>query len=248
MARIAGREMLKVGLITGSGGRLGGALARRLAPDHNLILAYRRRRPDVASQGDRPVLAAGWLTGDLREIDAPAGGAAHVVQADLTDQGDIARLVEVGMARFGQIDFIVNAAADTKFHGPLLGDDQVYESATAQLVTNCIAPLVLCSQVFRAAWRDTARENELRNRSVVNVSSISSVGSNEPSAVFYAASKAALDRLTSRLAEDFRPYRIRVNSVNPGRFSAESGTARVVDAVCAQLNGSMTGELNFFSN
>jgi len=49
---------------------------------------------------------------------------------------------------------------------------------------------------------------------IVNVSPVASI--RPVSSVAYSVSKAGLDMLTEFLAGDLAPYKIRVNSVNPG--------------------------------
>ncbi len=53
-----------------------------------------------------------------------------------------------------------------------------------------------------------------KGASIVNVTSIASV--RPGSSVAYSVSKAGLDMLTEFLAGDLGPYKIRVNSINPG--------------------------------
>ncbi len=65
-----------------------------------------------------------------------------------------------------------------------------------------------------------------RSGSIVNISSIKGYGSvsGKPA---YAASKAAVMRITTSMAEEYAPYTIRVNSVAPG-FTETEMTARTL--------------------
>jgi NAD(P)-dependent dehydrogenase (short-subunit alcohol dehydrogenase family) len=79
---------------------------------------------------------------DIIKNDGVGEEMVYCVQADLTKPEDIRRVVEVGMARFGQIDHVVNAAADLKFHGKLK-ELWFYNSyAAQQMFINSISPML----------------------------------------------------------------------------------------------------------
>jgi NAD(P)-dependent dehydrogenase (short-subunit alcohol dehydrogenase family) len=154
----------------------------------------------------------------------------------------VRRIVEVALARFGFIDSVVNAAADTKFHGKLTELWDADEYAPSQLFANCVAPLRLVSLVHRACWRDRTAANAERNRSVVNVSSVSGLYVFRDSGqAFYAASKAALNILTMYLALELAPYSVRANALCPGRFTEGDSTEQVATNVIRLLEGTDTG-------
>jgi len=228
--------MMPVCLITGSAGKLGSALCRALTPTHQIAAVYRKKLPGFPSQ----------LRGVI-DLDGPreARKAANVpfcVQGDLTRPEDVRRIVEVVLARFGQIDVIIASAADTRYHGKLL--ELSFDSAKveAQLITNCVAPLQLASAVFQKSWKDQRAANREFNRCVVNVSSISGLhvfpGNGQ---AFYSASKAALNFLTRHLASELTSYCVRANSVCPSRFpdsvSTEKVVTRILDVIASRVTG-----------
>ena len=229
--------MKPVCLVTGAAGRLGRALCLSLAGEYRVIAAYRRNQPDVPSQLARP-------------LDMSAGGAPafdiddiYCVQADLSRREDVRRLVEVGMARYGRIDAVVNSAADLRYHGRLSEIWQAGEYPSELLSLNAVAPFLLVSAVFDSCWKNDAGENARFNSNVVNISSTSGIQvfkSNEP---FYAASKAAMNMLTLHLAVELAPYSVRANVLCPGRFDNEASTAHVVSGVRKLLDGSDSGTL-----
>jgi NAD(P)-dependent dehydrogenase (short-subunit alcohol dehydrogenase family) len=226
-------------LITGASGRLGEVLSGNLSSSYDVIAVYRTQPPKLDSQlftrvppvGDHP-----FAVGTAR--------AVHCVQADLRENADIRRLVEVGLARFGQIDCIINAAADTRFLGKL---SEAYDQTSRiadQIHLNCISPITLISEVFQQCWKHDVAANGKTNRCVVNVSSISGRLVGKPRGQgFYAASKAALNMLTMHLAIELAQYSIRVNGVSPSRFSSEDETRAVASLVASFLAGDMTGEI-----
>src|SRR4051812_48886793 len=95
----------RVCLLTGAGGQLGTAFCKLLAHRYQIVAAYRSRPPDVPSQ--------------LHQLVDPIDPAARIpenehpvyaVRADLEDDRDVDRLVEVALARFDRVDVLINAA------------------------------------------------------------------------------------------------------------------------------------------
>lgn len=225
-------------LLTGAGGRLGEALLRTCADRMMFAAVYRTREPKAASQLARP----------FDPLD-PAGAAAarpgtYVIQADLHDPGAVARVVELALARFGRVDHVINAAADTAFHGSLLDAQRLRERLREQLLLNSLVPTLLASEVARAFWRDRPDENRARRRSVVNLSSVS--GLNVYAGVGqggYSASKAALQFLSCHMAADYEQIGVRVNVLAPARFPDTVPTEAVADAVAQLLTGHLNGKI-----
>lgn len=218
-------------LVSGAAGRLGLAVCEDLARDHDVLALYRSSVPAIASQLQ-------WPIGDSER----SVGAVHCIQGDLTKRKDLRRVVEVGLARFGQIDAVVNCVADIRFHGRLLELTDHVDNVVGQLRVNAIAPVLLVSEIFQSHWKHCPEDNSAQNRSVVNVSSISGHLVGEPQGQgYYAASKAALDILSMYQALELAPYSVRVNTVCPSRMSDRAGCRRVVQAIRGLLTGTDTG-------
>jgi NAD(P)-dependent dehydrogenase (short-subunit alcohol dehydrogenase family) len=153
------------------------------------------------------------------------------VRADLTDERECDRVVELALARYDRIDVLVNNAVSSMW-GPMLGSDDLRRSANSQLVTNVLVPLNLAAAVARQAWQGRDEQNRLRNRNVVNVSSVAGLriyaGLGQS---IYAASKAALNHLTGHMAEEFAPLGVRVNATAANSFPSIVSTARAADAI-----------------
>ncbi|WP_437576422.1 SDR family NAD(P)-dependent oxidoreductase [Sorangium sp. So ce887] len=229
----------RVCLLTGAGGRLGSAFCRGLAARFDIAAVYRSRHPDVPSQLE-------WLRDPLRPAaSVPENGdAVFAIQADLSEDGAPARVVELALARFGRIDLLVNAAADVTFWGPLLEAERLKERLRAQLELNVMVPVRLAALVAERFWRDRRDENAARSRNVVNVSSTSGVhiyGGSDQS--MYSASKAALNYITCHMADEFSAFGVRANAIAPASFPGQIPTERVVSSI-ARLDGSdVTGKV-----
>lgn len=230
--------MKAVCLITGAGGRLGQELCRQLSGKYNVIAAYRKRAPDSQH---RQSISFGDHIGFSNA--ASADNSVYAVQADLADRGDIRRLVEVGMARFGQIDYLVNSAADLRYHGKLLELWQADDYAQSTMNLNAISPMLLTSAVFEHCWKASPPMNSKANRGVINVSSISGLQVYPSNSAFYAASKAAMNILTLFLSLELAPYSVRANAICPGRFDDVESTAKVARSVRSLMEGMDSGKI-----
>jgi NAD(P)-dependent dehydrogenase (short-subunit alcohol dehydrogenase family) len=126
--------------------------------------------------------------------------AAHAAEAD-----QVQACVEAAVARFGQIDVLVNNAGTNPYYGPVIDIDEVVAAKTVRL--NQFGP-VLWS---RYAWRSSMAE---RGGVIVNVASVGGLLT-EAGIGYYNSTKAALIHLTRQMAAEMAPG-VRVNAVAPG--------------------------------
>jgi ketoreductase RED2 len=142
-----------------------------------------------------------------RAMVAELGDAAHYVQADVSVDRDVERLVHETVEHFGRLDILVNNAGTTVRipHHDL-------ESATPEVFRRLYDVNVVGTWALTVAAMPHLRAGGAG--CVVNVSSLAGVrptGSSIP----YAASKAALNHVTRLLANVVGPE-VRVNAVAPG--------------------------------
>ena len=161
----------------------------------------------IACAGARTVLLA-RREGPLREAVeriAARGGEAHAVRADITDRARLAAAAEEAVGCVGEIDILVNCAANM-YRPPLA------ELPTAQwdelFAANVDAPFLL-GQRFgpRMAERGWGR--------IINVGSQQSISAFGRSGG-YGAAKAAVAGLTRSQAEAWSASGVSVNTVIPG--------------------------------
>lgn len=180
----------KVVLVTGSGRRVGAAIARRLhAAGARLVLHYRRSAVAADDLADA--------------LNARRPGSAVIAQADLLDVDALPGLVDAARDAFGGLDVLVNNASSF-FPTPL---GQIGLADWDDLVgSNFRAPLFLTQ----------AAAHQLRQRrgAVINITDIHAERplKNYP---LYCAAKGALLTLTRALAIELAPN-VRVNAVAPG--------------------------------
>ena len=152
-----------------------------------------------------------------RGTNVPDG--VHAVVADVTDAASVERAIAHVVSETGHIDVLVNNAGFG-----ISGAVEFTELADAkrQFDVNFFGMLSVTQQVLphmRAQKRGT----------VVNLSSIAGILS-IPFQSFYSASKAAINALTLALANEVRPYGIRVCALMPGDVHTGFTDARRKDA------------------
>lgn len=195
---MAGESSTTVVVVTGASSGIGAALARELAPrGTSLVLTARRE-------------------GLLRELAGELGGPVEVVPGDATRRGDMERVLERALARFGRVDVWVNNAGRgiTRPSISALSDEDV-ETMLRDNTRSALYGMQVVLPHFK----------ERRKGVLVNVSSMLS---RIPFATIrgaYSASKAALNSLTEtlrfELAKDFPG--IRVMLVLPGVVATDFG-------------------------
>jgi 7-alpha-hydroxysteroid dehydrogenase len=186
----------RVAIVTGSGLGIGRGIAVGLAEaGAHVVLAARTRADleEVASQVEK------------------AGRHALVVPTDVTELGELERLVDATVGEFGRLDIAVNNAGGAMPRAALATSDRFLESAFHFNVT---APFTLTKLAARRMV-DTVGAG-----AVVNVSS-RSASMTQTSFAAYGAAKAALDRLTRNMAPELAP-RVRLNAIDVGGVATRS--------------------------
>ena len=182
-----------VAVVTGGTGALGRLICRALAQNGaNVALVYQ---------------SSATIAKETVEDLQKEGIRAIAIQADVSIQGDVNRLVETALQEFGRIDILINDAAyNTWVAFPDL------EALTPEiwqkiLQTNTTGPYML----MRAIGPIMKKQGQGR---IVNIGSIAGF---QPagSSIAYAVSKAALTHLTRCMAVALAPE-VLVNCVAPG--------------------------------
>lgn len=230
----------RVCLLTGAGGRLGNVFCRAHAAEYDIVAVCRGRRPDVPSQHESYV--------DPLEPQAELpdnAGRVFTVLADLEEPGQVDRVVELALARFGRVDLLVNNAAYAGLHPQgVIDGDAALRDFDRHFAVNVGIPLQLAVRLGQQFWMHRDQDNRAHNRNIVNVSSLSGarVYPNKGQAV-YAASKAALNQLTRHLAAEFAVFGVRVNAVAPTSFPGIISTESVVEGIIRLDREDVTGRI-----
>lgn len=130
----------------------------------------------------------------------------YAIIADLLIQGEAERMITEAKSLVSRLSLLINNAAIQGAVGPAWSNDWAEWQSTIQV--DMIAPARICSLI--SPWM-----METGNGSIINLSGGGATG---PRANFsaYATAKAGLVRFSETLAEELRPYHIRVNCISPG--------------------------------
>ncbi len=188
-------------LVTGGSRGIGAATARMAAARGYDVCVNYRTNADAASR----VVA---------EVKA-AGRRAVAVAADVAVEADVVRLFETCDRELGRVDALVNNAAVLEKQMRLDAMDGARISRV--LATNVIGPF-LCA---REAVKRMSTKYGGRGGAIVNVSSGASRLGSPNEYIDYAASKGALDTMTTGLAREVAAEGIRVNAVRAGHVYTE---------------------------
>lgn len=182
---------MKAALITGASGGIGEAFARRLAAEkHNLVLVAR-------SLGKLQVLSA--------ELGGLHGIKATPVELDLTESDADEKLFLITEELGLEIDWLINNAGFGSM-GDFARLDPVRELDMIDLNVRCLVGLT---------HRYLAGMRERRRGTIINVSSAAGFQP-IPFMATYAATKAFVTSFSEALAEENRPFGIRVLALCPG--------------------------------
>jgi len=179
-------------VVTGGGQGLGRAMALALA-EAGADVAVVQRRVEVAEK----------TAGEIRKL----GRDSLAMKVDVSQAGDVKRMVAAVMDRFGKIDILINNAGI----GQSVRAEDMTEEDWDRLMGINLKSVFLCSQMV-------GREMIKRKKgSIINIASMSGFIVNRPQEhAHYNTSKAAVVMLTKSLAMEWVRYNIRVNAIAPG--------------------------------
>jgi 3-oxoacyl-[acyl-carrier protein] reductase len=186
----------KIALVTGSSQGIGRAVALRLAQaGADVVINYRSHREAAE---------------EVRASIAALGRRAIAVQADVSEEEQVARLFEETTRELGPVSILVNNAGTTRDKLIL----QMSLSDFEHILNTNLRSAFLCT---RAALRSMMKARWGR---IVNVTSVAGLLGNAGQAN-YSASKAALIALTLSTAREMASRNITANAVAPGFVPTE---------------------------
>lgn len=165
---------------------------------------------ELAKAGAEVMFAARDKDLNQQVVDNAAREGIHLsaVEADITQQSDVVRMVDEAVNRMGGIDVLVNNAGICFHNDSWDVTDEEWDSVYNLNV--------------RALWKvslEVARvmKDAGKGGSIINIGSMSGLIVNRPQMQpAYNSSKAAVHHLTKSLAAEWAQLGIRVNAVAPG--------------------------------
>ncbi len=193
---MTGRLENKVAIVTGGASGIGRAICQRFG-----------------REGARVVVADRNIAGaeeTLSLMEATPETAA-TVDVNISDAFQVERMVNEAVTRFGRLDILVNGAAILIRTPPLVEVDEVLWDLTME--TNLKGVFLSCKYAIPAMTANGGG-------SIVNISSMTGLVANPPNG-YYSSTKFALEALTEALAQEVKPFGIKVTAIEPGAFRTD---------------------------
>jgi len=188
------RQRVDTVIVTGSSRGIGASIAKRLGADGCRVVVNYRREKDRAD--------------DTVKTIVDAGGQAGAFQADVTDENEVASLIEFATRTFGPVDALVNNAGAPTDPRPL--SETTWEHIDAHIAAS-VRGTFLCTQATLPGMLEQGFGR------IVNITSQAAYGTPLwPKATGYVVAKAAVAALTRAVALEAGPRGVTVNAVAPG--------------------------------
>ncbi len=178
----------KVAIVTGAASGFGAEIAKQYVAEGARVMVADRN-------GD-----------GAKTVAAALGDAAVAVTCDVTQEGDIRALVDGTLARFGQLDIVVNNAGTTHRNQPLMDVSEEWYDRCFDVNVKSIFHM---TRAVVPHWRQRGTGGVM-----LNVGSTAGIRP-RPGLTWYNASKGAVNLMSKSLAVELGPDRVRVNCICP---------------------------------
>lgn len=189
------RLLNKVAIVTGSSSGIGKAIALRFAAEGAKVVVVARRKA-LCEQTAKQI--------------CQKGGEAFVVQADVSHENQVELLFDKTVQQYGRVDVAVNNAGI--FGGRRIAETTI--KAFDEVINVNLRGTFFCC---RAAFRQMKKQG---GGIIINMSSVAGVQAWSGTGT-YSASKHGVMALTRALADEGKPYNIRVSAICPGGVADE---------------------------
>ena len=177
----------KTAIVTGAGSGFGKGIAMRFAKEGARVGVI-----DINAEA-------------AREVASQIGNSAFAMEADVSIDGDVSRMVQEALDRWGQLDILVNNAGTTHRNQPMTEvTEEEYERIFA----------VNVKSVYLSARHVLPVMKKQGFGVILNVASTAGVRP-RPGLVWYNTSKGAMMTATKAMAIELAGEKIRVNAINP---------------------------------
>ena len=177
----------KTAIVTGAGSGFGKGIAMRFAKEGARVGVI-----DINAEA-------------AREVASQIGDSAFAMEADVSIDRDVSRMVQEALDRWGQLDILVNNAGTTHRNQPMTEvTEEEYERIFA----------VNVKSVYLSAKHIVPIMKKQGFGVILNVASTAGVRP-RPGLVWYNTSKGAMMTATKAMAIELAGEKIRVNAINP---------------------------------
>lgn len=200
-------------LVTGASSGIGQAIAVRFATEGaNVAINYRKSPEDAKETEEMVDNACGQIKG--------CGVKSLLVQADVSKEEDVVRMINSVVSEFGSLDILINNAG-IQIAGAA---HEIKIADFDRVIAVNLRGAYLCAR--------EAIKHFLEQRSggvIINISSVHEIIP-KPQYVGYSVSKGGMENLTRSLALEYADKRIRVNAIGPGATITPINDAWINDA------------------
>ena len=186
----------KVALVTGGGVGIGEAISLAFASEGAAVVVAARTLPRLEA---------------VAEKIKSGGGKATAIQTDVSDEGQVKRMVAQTLSEYGQVDILVN---NSGIMGPTASVVDIKLEDWNEVLAINLTGAMLCSREVLKSMVSRQRGN------ILNISSRAGQ-KGFPMRSPYCVSKWGMIGLTQTLALEVGRYNIRVNCISPGRTEGE---------------------------
>jgi 3-oxoacyl-[acyl-carrier protein] reductase len=179
-------------LVTGSGTGIGRAIALGLARAGAAVAVNYSRSQDDAERTVEEILEA--------------GGRACAIRADVTDEQQVAEMIDATVETIGGLDILMANAGGRTVDAPTT--DLTGAQWDDGLALNCKSVFLCVKHAIPQLPDKTGR--------VIVTSSISARSGAGPGMIIYAAAKGAINNMVRNWAKELAPRGITVNAIAPG--------------------------------
>ena len=177
----------KTAIVTGAGSGFGKGIAMRFAKEGARVGVV-----DINAEA-------------ARDVASQIGNSAFAMEADVSIDRDVSRMVQEALDRWGQLDILVNNAGTTHRNQPMTEvTEEEYERIFA----------VNVKSVYLSARHVVPVMKKQGFGVILNVASTAGVRP-RPGLVWYNTSKGAMIIATKAMAIELAGEKIRVNAINP---------------------------------
>ena len=188
-------------LITGGGSGIGKGVAAALVASGANVMLMGRTADRLAAAAD--------------EIRAGGSGEVNCEAADITNEDDVARVVDAVVAWKGKLDGVVNSAGGSNTVGPITQLDSELWRGVIDLNVNGMM------YVLKHSARAMVRGG---GGSFIGISSIAASNTHRWFGA-YGPAKSAVDHMVKLAADELGISGVRVNGIRPGLIRTELGRA-----------------------